>query len=143
MIQSNLPRSPYTVRVVGAGAYVPDQAIDNESITRAIPAWEPSWIERLLASPIYAAQKGLAARPAVEDGRVRACLVALEARGGKLTRAALARALGVPPLRVTGLIAALRRLLNVEGYPVLSVDEASDTVELNRPLLGTQFELES
>ena len=101
-----------------------------------------SWIDCLFASPIYVSQKTLAARPAVEDERVRVCLQALEARGGKLTRAALARALGLPPLRVTGLIAALRRLLNVDGYPVLALDEASDTVELNRALLATQFELD-
>jgi hypothetical protein len=35
----------------------------------------------------------------------------------------------------------MRRLLNVEGYPVLSVDEQSDTVELNRKQLFTQFGL--
>jgi 3-oxoacyl-[acyl-carrier-protein] synthase III len=46
VIQSILPRSPYTVRVVGAGAFVPAQVVDNGRITRAIPAWEPSWIER-------------------------------------------------------------------------------------------------
>jgi len=75
------------------------------------------------------------------DARVGLCLLAIEARGGKVTRPALARALGVPPLRLAGLLAALRRLLNVDGYPVLSMDEASDTIELNRHLAETQFGL--
>ena len=35
----------------------------------------------------------------------------------------------------------MRRILNVEGYDVLSIDEASETVELNRELLDTQFGL--
>jgi hypothetical protein len=78
----------------------------------------------------------------VEDERVRRCLLALDAHGGKLTRAALARAVGVPPLRLAGLLTALRRLLNVDGYPVLAVDEASETIELNRSLLETQFEID-
>ena len=39
------------------------------------------------------------------------------------------------------MISALRRLLNVEGYAVLSVDEQADTVELNRKQLFTQFGL--
>lgn len=104
------------------------------------PGSPPSWMDRLLASPTYAAQKQLAARPSLEDERVRGCLLALDTRGGKLTRTALARALGVPPLRLAGLLTALRRLLNVDGYPVLTIDETSDTVELNRPLLETQFE---
>jgi hypothetical protein len=42
---------------------------------------------------------------------------------------------------MAGLIAALRRLLNVEGYPVLTLDEDSDTVTLNRALLDRQFQL--
>jgi hypothetical protein len=40
-----------------------------------------------------------------------------------------------------GLIAALRRILNVDGYSVLSVDDASGSVVLNRQLLEVQFEL--
>ena len=63
-------------------------------------------------------------------------------RGRKLTRAALAQKLGLPPVRVQTLVAAMRRLLNVDGYDVLSVDEASDTMELNLELLKTQFELD-
>jgi hypothetical protein len=104
-------------------------------------AAEIAWVDRLLASATYAAQKRLAVRSPMEDARVRLCLLAIDARGGKLTRQALARALGVPPLRLAGLLAALRRLLNVDGYPVLAVDEASDTVELNRHLLDAQFGL--
>jgi hypothetical protein len=90
---------------------------------------------------VYAAQKQLAGRVVLEDERVHTCLLALQERGGKLTRPALAHALGLPMLRLGGVIAALRRLLNVEGYPVLTLDEASDTVELNLALLTTQFDL--
>ena len=32
-------------------------------------------------------------------------------------------------------------MLNVDGYPVLSRDEASDSIELNRDLLVRQFDL--
>jgi hypothetical protein len=104
------------------------------------PAAVP-WIDRLLASPVFAAQKALAGRAVLPDARVRACLLALEERGGKLTRPALAHALGVPPIRIGGFIAALRRLLNVDGYPVLTFDEASETIEINVGLLTVQFEL--
>jgi hypothetical protein len=44
-------------------------------------------------------------------------------------------------VRMSGFIAALRRLLNVDGYDVLHVDEASETLVLNRDLLRKQFEL--
>ena len=41
------------------------------------------------------------------------------------------------------MIAAMQRLLNVDGYPVLSVDRPSDTVELNLELTRKQFELKA
>jgi hypothetical protein len=40
-----------------------------------------------------------------------------------------------------GILSSLRRILNVEGYPVLSIDDSSGTVRLNRELLKSQFDL--
>jgi len=101
----------------------------------------PEWIDRLMTSELMAVQRQLASRVALPEERIRVILAALDERGGKLTRPALAKRIGVPPMRLGGMISALRRLLNVEGYPVLSVDEQSDTVELNRKQLFTQFGL--
>ena len=47
----------------------------------------------------------------------------------------------MPFFRLGGIVSALRRILNVEGYDVLSVDETSETVEFNRDLLDIQFGL--
>jgi hypothetical protein len=44
-------------------------------------------------------------------------------------------------IRLTGLLAKLIRVLNIDGYAVLEVENASDTVELNVALLRKQFEL--
>ena len=66
---------------------------------------------------------------------------ALDRRGGKMTSVALARELQFPTLRLPGLLAKMQRILNVDGYPVLSRDDAADTVELNRDLLLKQFDL--
>ena len=49
----------------------------------------------------------------------------------------------MPLFRLGGIVSALRRILNVDGYDVLSVDDASDTVQLNRDLLDTQFGIAS
>ena len=59
-----------------------------------------------------------------------------------MLRAALAQKLGEPELRMPGLIAAVRRVLNVDGYPVLSVDDTSGSIVLNRQLVEVQFELD-
>ncbi|MBF0127171.1 MAG: BREX-2 system phosphatase PglZ, partial [Magnetococcales bacterium] len=107
----------------------------------ATPAAHGGWIDQLLACAVYQEQKQMGARTALEDDRVRRFLEALDARGGKMTRTALAKTLDIPRMRFPGILAALRRLLNVDGYSILEVDENSDMVELDKPLLFTQFEI--
>jgi hypothetical protein len=58
-----------------------------------------------------------------------------------MTRAALARTLEFPAVRLPGLLAKAERILNVDGYDVLRRDEVSDTIELKRDLLLKQFDL--
>lgn len=53
---------------------------------------------------------------------------------------AFAQRLAVPPIRIDGFLASLQRILNVDGYPVLTSD-ASQTIRLNLMLLREQFEL--
>ncbi len=99
------------------------------------------WVDRLLASPTYASQKQLAARGAPRDEDVRRMLDGLAERGGKLGQTALAQKLGVPLVRIRGLIMAVRRVLNVDQSAVLDIEEGSGMVVLNRDLLDKQFEL--
>ncbi|HBP21510.1 MAG TPA: BREX-2 system phosphatase PglZ, partial [Planctomycetes bacterium] len=104
------------------------------------PAEEDStWIDRLFASPAYKEQAERAGRGAPREQHVRAFLAALADRE-KLTRDALLARVGVPGHRFGPVLASLRRVLNIDGYPVLSLEE--DTVVLDLPLLLTQFELE-
>jgi hypothetical protein len=99
------------------------------------------WVAALVASPLFAEQKKLAGRAVPSDDIFTRLLVALDDRGGKMTSAALARALNCPVMRLRGLLAVTQRVLNIDGYAVLTRDEASDTVELNRDLLCRQFDL--
>jgi hypothetical protein len=97
------------------------------------------WIDALQVSPAYLAQKALAARVAPADADVRSLLEALAARGGKLSKAALAQRLGMPAMRISGFVNAAKRVLNVDQALVLVLDETAGTVELNRDLLSRQF----
>jgi hypothetical protein len=101
------------------------------------------WVSKLLVSTVYASQRQLAARVALPDEQMRQLLVSLDERGGKLSRAAVAQRLGLPELRLGGVLSAARRLLNVDQFAVLVVDETSGTVEINRTLLDQQFGLRS
>lgn len=109
------------------------------SVANEAPAND--WIGSLLASPIYASQRQLAARVALPDDKMRLLLEALSERGGKLSRNALANRLSLAEMRLGGLLSAVRRQLNVDQTPVLTVDEAAGTVELNIALLKQQFDL--
>ena len=100
-----------------------------------------TWIDRLFETDLFVAQRKQAARIALAEERIRIILAELDKRGGKLTIAALSARLGVPEFRLAGIVSALRRILNVEGYDVLSVNDTSATIELNRELLDTQFGL--
>jgi hypothetical protein len=100
------------------------------------------WLDRLLNSPVYQAQKQLARKFVPDDGTVRGVLGALERQGGSLTPAALAHALDIPPLRLDGLVAKLQRVLNLDGYEILRLDRQRDVVELDLAKLKRQFELE-
>jgi hypothetical protein len=103
---------------------------------------EESWLEALLQSEVFAAQKKrMAGRVPIEDGTVKRLLVALASRGGSMTMAALAGAMERPEHRLPGLLAVIQRVLNVEGYPILDRQDAANTVVLNVPLLKKQFEL--
>ena len=97
---------------------------------------------RLFASPLFEQQKKRTGRSAPPDELLRAVLRALDQRGGKMTSAALSRTLNFPALQLRGLVAVVQRLLNIDGFSVVTRDEASDTVELNRELLKRQFDLE-
>jgi hypothetical protein len=85
----------------------------------------------------------VAGRRAPDDQCVRALLATLEAHHDRLARRLLEQVLGVPAWRLRGILASVQRLLNVDGYQVLVVDDISGTVVLNRQLLSTQFQVES
>ncbi|WP_239090705.1 BREX-2 system phosphatase PglZ [Asanoa iriomotensis] len=100
----------------------------------------PDLVADLLASEVYVQRRG--ARAPLPDDRVAALLRALVASSGRSRLDTLAAAAGVPAHRITGTVAALRRLLQVEGYPVLTVDPDGQTVVLDTALLAEQFGLE-
>jgi hypothetical protein len=99
----------------------------------------PPWIEALLRSESYAAQRTLAGRGAPPDDQIRALLAALAARGGRVTRAGLAQTLGTPVLRLAGFVSAARRVLNLDQAQILVVD--GEDVVLDEASLRVQFEL--
>jgi hypothetical protein len=105
------------------------------------PRTQAEWISRLLLSHVYEEQKRLGGRSVPADAVITRMLQIIDERGGKITSTALARAIQMPPLRLRGLLAIAQRIFNVDGYEVLSRDDVSDTIQLDRALLLKQFDL--
>lgn len=100
-----------------------------------------AWIEQLMLSSTYQQQARAAVRGAPVPEEFRRFLLLLNQRNGRIQRGNLAQQLGTPLIRVDGLIQNYRRLLNVDGYDVLSYDQPTETIVLNIELMKSQFEL--
>ncbi len=96
----------------------------------------------VLRSATYRSQRSLGGRIAVTDQQVSALLNALLlAPAGRLPAAQACLALGVAPVTLRGAVPHVQRLLNVDGYAVLTVDADGSTLVLNADLLREQFEV--
>ncbi len=100
------------------------------------------WIAKLFASQVYKSQKELIRRHAPEDSIVHQTLTVLESSGGLMTPAAFSNAASIPAARLDGLIALIQRLLNVDGYEILTLNRNENKIELNLARLKRQFDLD-
>jgi len=118
----------------------PEESVRPDEAVK--PATTKDWIKRLLASQAYKDQKGMIRRHAPEDALIQSSLEALDANGGIMTPAAFAKAADLPPARLDPLIAQMKRLLNVDGYEILTLNRNENKVELNVAKLKRQFDLD-
>lgn len=118
-----------------------DPTPEHVAPQRAVPAVH-TLAAAVVASPAYAAQRSLAGRVAVTDAQVSALLNALLVTpSSRVPARQAAVALGVASVALRGAVPHVQRLLNIEGYGVLTVDVDGSTLVLDRDLLSDQFEV--
>ncbi|WP_083184909.1 BREX-2 system phosphatase PglZ [Mycobacterium malmoense] len=105
------------------------------------PASPAGLVEAVLSSATYAEQKRMAGRRALDDRTAEAVLRALVERGGRAHQDTVAAAAGISIADLGQVFAAVRRLLNVDGYGVIELDTDGVTLRLDEQLLREQFEL--
>lgn len=105
------------------------------------PTDDRNLVDTLLASPALARQATRIGRMALEPARLSALVETLQQGGGRATLGQLARAIGIQPMRMRGVISVLERTLNMEGHTVVTLEHGTDTVLLDVALLRRQFEL--
>ena len=79
-------------------------------------------------------------RHAPEDEALRRCLIALDSLGGIMTPVAFAKAADIRAAVLDGFIAKMQRVLNVDGYEILTFSRTENRVELNISKLLRQFD---
>jgi hypothetical protein len=114
-------------------------AADAEGLFEA-PAPSASVGTRVVESEIYGAQRQFVRKPP-DKAAVAALIDTMLAADGTLSATAVAARVGRAGREPDAIVATLQRLLNVEGYPVLSTD-GSRTVRLDEELLRLQFGLD-
>lgn len=97
--------------------------------------------QQLIIAELYRARRGAAGRHPVEDTTTVTIVDALMAGGGRAHLDTLAARAGVSAHAFSGMLTALRRVLNVDGYPVIDLDPDRTTVKLDTALLREQFGL--
>ncbi|WP_343708197.1 BREX-2 system phosphatase PglZ [Mycobacterium sp.] len=107
------------------------------------PVAPPGLIEAVVVSTIYAEQKRMAGRSALDDKTAEAVLRVLVDRGGRAHQDTVAAAVGIPIANVGQVFAAVRRLFNVDGYGVIELDTDGVTLRLDEQLLREQFDVGS
>lgn len=131
----------------GVSAFARKAAEEPPTLFDEVPADHASPSIHVLAAAVvgsdaYADQRSLAGRVAVTDAQVSALLNALLLRpSGRLPAHQASVALGVAPVALRGAVPHVQRLLNVEGYGVLTVDVDGSTLVLDPDLLCDQFEV--
>jgi hypothetical protein len=101
-----------------------------------------AWIDALFHSPVYAEMKGRNSRVSIDEGQLRKLLELLHSGGGQQMQGTIAQQLKIPAFRANGFLARVQKILNVDGYAVLTIDRTSKTVKLNVESLKTQFEID-
>ena len=97
----------------------------------------PGWPSDLFGSDVFKIQYEHQTGRKIELERLEIILRALDANGNRLSHRELAIATGIPEARIKGALAAASRVLNIDGYAVLSDD--GDVVVVDTSTARTQF----
>lgn len=95
----------------------------------------------LISSSVFAHHQARLGRVALKPQRLSALVSTLEGGGGRARMEKLARAIEMPAVRMPGVISVLQRTLNIDGFPVVTLEQATGTVLLDSALLRKQFQL--
>lgn len=140
------PVSPAWWNSTGDAVVTPVRAPTRRNNNIAAPANDlfsmapvDGWLDSLIASPLLLRQSERVGRVALEPERLRMLLGRLQQQGGRCSIEQLASAIGQPVMRMRGVISVMERMLNLDGFPIVTLEQGTGTVLLDISLLKAQF----
>ncbi|GAT68504.1 bacteriophage resistance gene pglZ [Planomonospora sphaerica] len=110
----------------------------EEALFTAAEAVGDSLGRRVVESAVFEEQRGFV-RNAPASDQIARLVDGLAAAGGKMPVSAAAALVDQPPARMRGYVSQASRLLNLEGYGVLTLTDGDRTVALDVSTLKLQF----
>lgn len=120
---------------------VPASTSPRPKATPIVADNQPAWLDELMSSEIFANQKALISARSLKEEELRKILSELHKSGYRTSIRRIMQIQNQPVSRAPGFLSHLCRLLNVEGYEVISFDLNADWVKLDLDLLKIQFDL--
>lgn len=113
---------------------IADAAVPVVPVTPATPVWVAGVLDSAPWNARAAGRREVLERPQLER-----LLVGFEQRGGVLPFGRITELTGVLSFRVSGLMASLATLCNVEGFAILTTDPTAQEARLDLNMLRAQF----
>lgn len=99
------------------------------------------WIDNLLQSLMYNNQQKKAGKTALDNAIVREILIQIKRYDYSIHLVVLAKSMNVSAKQMQSYFLKIQRILNIDGYQVLSYDPSSMKIKLSLALLKEQFEI--
>ena len=116
-------------------------ALGAERVAKTEPVKLGGWISELLGKALFKNRVGSHLRNEGELTRMGTLLSAVDSAGGRAHVSTLSTALNQKASRVVSFIEVVKRVVNIDGYAILSHDRKESMVRFDRRLLEKQFGL--
>lgn len=100
---------------------------------------ESAWVESLLKSSVFEAQLESLGRTPLKKELIHSFLRIMDQRKGAASMSILTSEMGLPAMRLRGMIAQLRRLFNIDGYEIVSEEKDTSRITFDTSMALKQF----
>ena len=102
---------------------------------------EATWIDTLFDSAVFNEQFESLRRTPLKKPMIRTFVNIMEARKGAAPTVTVAAEMGLPAMRLRGMVAQLRRLFNIDGYEIVAEETETGRIRFDKSMTLKQFDI--